>query len=426
MSATWLEGGIVVPVGDTTAPRPMDVLVRGGRIESVTTPGDAAPPADAERIDCSGRILLPGLVNAHFHPELHLLRGLLEELSLAEWRSCDRLQRSLDALDDPTAEPLQRAAVRAALAECALAGATRVACYGVSPRIEHMAAEAMAELGLTGWVTIRDAAFAPVETGVVPHMYRLHAEEKLDDVELRAAAAAHERGERIVMHVAETAERVRLARAHFGTTPIRLLARYGLLSPRMLLSHAVHIDDEEADLIAESGACVVSSPVAEAKLADGIAPIAGLHQRGVPIALGTDAAVCNNSCDVLLEARFLGLLQRLTGGANTLPAMSLLRFGTLDGARALGEDRPRGIVAGACADITTLDATALHMLPLVRADGISNVAAAIVFSGSGRDVTDVMTGGRWVVRDRKLLSLDAEELGQDLDRAAAELIRRTG
>ena len=104
MSAIRLEGGIVVPVEHSTPPRPMDVLIRGDRIESVTTPGDAAPPSDAERIDCTGRILLPGLVNAHFHPELHLLRGLMEDLSLGEWRSCDRLQRSLDALDDASAD----------------------------------------------------------------------------------------------------------------------------------------------------------------------------------------------------------------------------------------------------------------------------------------------------------------------------------
>lgn len=426
MSVTVLEGGLVVPLDGRTPPGTMDVVVRGTLIEAVAPPAALSLPADAVRIDCRGHIVAPALVNAHLHPDLHLLRGLVEDLSLHEWSGCDRLQRALAALDDPSAEPLQRAAVRAALAECALAGAAKVACYGVTPRVERIAAETMAELGLSGWVTIRDAAFAPVETGAAPHMYRLHAEEDLDDEELRAAAAAHERGERIVMHVAETRERVRLARDRFGTTPIRLLARYGLLSPRVLLSHAVHVDEEEMDLIAASDACVLSSPVAEAKLADGLAPILGLHERGVPIALGTDAAVCNNGCDVLLEARFLGLLQRLAAGAATFPAETLLRFATLDGARALGSVDPGGLSAGAPADIAILDATALHMLPLVSAAETSNVFAAMIFSGSGRDVTDVMAEGRWVVRRRRLVALDEARLGQDLDRAAAELIRRTG
>lgn len=426
MSAIALERGLVVSLDGSTRPETMDVVVRGSRIEAVAKPGTLGHAADTQRIDCSHRIVVPGLVNAHLHPDLHLLRGMIEDLSLHEWTGCAPLQRSLAALDDPSAEPLQRAAVRAALAECALAGASRVACYGVTPRIERIAAEVMTELGLAGWVTIRDASFPPVEPGPVPHMFRLHAEERLDDRELRAAAAAHERGEWIVMHVAETAERVRLARERFGVTPIRLLARYGLLSPRVLLSHAVHIDDEEADLIAAGGASVVSSPVAEAKLADGVAPIARLHARSVTIALGTDAAVCNNGCDVLLEARFLGLLQRLDGGPATLPAESLLGFATLGGARALGVVGPRGLVPGAAADITLLDATALHMLPLVRAADVSHLFAAIVFSGSARDVTDVMTDGRWVVRGRRLVALDVARLGEDLDRAAAELFRRTG
>lgn len=426
MSTTVLVGGLVVPLdGAGTNPGIMDLVVRDGRIESLG-PSGAAPPADAERVDCRGRVVMPGLVNAHLHPDLHLLRGMVEDLSLHEWESCERLQRSLVVLDGDDAEPLQRAAVRGALAECALAGVTRVACYGVTRRIERIAAEEMAALGLSGWVTIRDAAFPQLAEGEFPHMYRLHAEEVLYDEELRAAAAAHERGERLVMHVAETRERVAFALDRFGTTPIRLLARYGLLSPRVLLSHAIHVDDEEIALIAAAGAPVLASPVAEAKLADGLAPIAAMHDRGVRIALGTDAAVCNNSCDVLLEARFLGLLQRLSYGPATLPAGTLLRFATVDGAAALDSTASQGLSAGAPADIAVLDATAPHMLPLVHGAGESNLLAGIVFSGSGRDVTDVMAGGRWIVRSRRLVALDEDEIGEALAEAAAELIRRTG
>ena len=432
-----LEGALVVPLDRAgSPPGPFDVLVRDGRIVSLTprNPADAArttrsetsgPTADDDVIDCRGRIILPGLVNAHLHPELHLVRGLVEDLSLHEWPASVPLQRALDALDDPTTAPIQRLAVRAALAECALAGATSVVCYGVSPRIEDIAAEELAALGLGGWVTIRDVDFTERERGARPHMYRIHAEEALGDAELRAAAAAHERGEWLVMHVAETRERVALARQMFGTTPIRLLARYGLLSPRVLLSHAVYADDEELDLIAEAGAPVLASPVAEAKLADGLAPVAAMHRRGIPIALGTDAAVCNNSCDLLLEARMLGLLQRLGSGAATLPAETLLRFATVGGAAVLDSAAAAGLAPGAPADLIVLDATAPHMLPLVHRPELSNLLANIVFGGTGRDVTDVMVEGRWVVRNRRLLTGDVERIGADLVCAAEELIERT-
>ena len=427
MSTLLLEGGLVVPLdGARTRPAPMDVLVRAGRIEALLhREADRTRPADAEIVDCRGRIVLPGLVNAHLHPELHLLRGMLEDLSLHEWPGCLPLQRSLEVLDGPAGEPLQRAAVRAALAECALAGATQVVCYGVSCRIERIAAEELAALGLHGWVTIRDAAFAPAESSR-PHMYRLHAEEALTETELTSASEAHARGEWIVMHVAETRERVELARERFGTTPIRLLARYGLLSPRVLLSHAVHVDDEEIDLIAAARAPVLASPVAEAKLADGLAPVDAMHRRGVRVALGTDAAVCNNTCDLLLEARTLGLLQRLSSGAGALPAETLLRFATVDGAAALEHPAAAGLAPGAPADIVMLDAAAPHMLPLVHRGAGSNLFASIVFSGSGRDVTDVMVQGRWVVRERRLVPADGTAIAAGLQAAAEELLDRTG
>ena len=399
--------------------------MRDGRIEALLHEDAARPTPDAEIVDCRGRIVIPGLVNAHLHPDLHLLRGLMEDLGLHEWPECQPLQRSLQALDRADAEPLQRAAVRAALAECALAGQTTIACYGVTPNVDRIAAEELDAFGMRGWVTVRDADFTPVDGFAVPHMYRLHAEEALTVPELEAAAAAHERGEWIVMHVAETRERVAIARAAFGATPIRLLARYGLLSPRVLLSHAVHVDDEELALIADAGAPVVSSPVAEAKLADGLAPVAAMAERGIPIALGTDAAVCNNSSDLLLEARMLGLLQRLDRGAATLPAGTLLGYATTGGAAVLGSPAAAGLAPGAPADLAVLDAAAPHMLPVLHGPRASNLLAGIVFSGTGRDVTDLMVGGRWVVRDRRLVAQDAERIGAELTHAAEELIRRT-
>ena len=146
---------------------------------------------------------------------------------------------------------------------------------------------------------------------------------------------------------------------------------------------------------------------------------------GVRIGLGTDAAVCNNACDLLLEARMLGLLQRLGNGAATLPAGTLLRMATVDGAGILGAPSAAGIAPGAPADLVVLDAAAPHMLPLVERPGWSNVLPGIVFSATGRDVTDVMAEGRWVVRDRALVGGNGAAIGAALSEAADELIRRT-
>src|SRR5690606_7201909 len=110
-----------------------------------------------------------------------------------------------------------------------------------------------------------------------------------------------------------------LVRERFGTTTVRLLEEYGLLSPRMLLSHAIHVDEEERALLRERGVAIVSSPTAEMKLSDGIAPIVDYVDRGLAVALGTDCAVCNNGNDLFLEMRQLGLVQKLRYGADALP-----------------------------------------------------------------------------------------------------------
>lgn len=425
-----LLGPLVLSMDDRVGDGRRDVLLLDGRIEAVQPPGSELPD-DAERVDCSGRILLPGLVNAHLHPELILLKGMMEGLDLHEWVGSSLLNRALELLDSPDGRPLQRAATRAALAECLLGGQTCVVTYGVTDGMERICADTLAELGLRGRVTVRDASFAPITDGLgVPHMYRIHAEETLTEEELGRAAAAHERGDWLVMHAAETRHRRRMARERFGMATIHLLHERGLLSPRVLLSHAVFLDDREREHIVRAGAPVLASPSAEMKLADGVAPVTRLHEAGAVVALGTDAAVCNNGSDMLLEARQLGLLQRLHFGVDALPAPTLLRMATIAGAAAIGEsDRFGRVAPGMAADLTLLDAGSMRLQPLVEdgataGNGATNVAANVVFAATAQDVTDVVIGGEWKVREREPVAFDIDAVVRDLTSAGWELLER--
>jgi 5-methylthioadenosine/S-adenosylhomocysteine deaminase len=391
----------------------------------------------ARRVSCRDRILMPGLINAHLHPELHVLKGELEERSLHDWHGAQRFNAAVDFLGTEDGAPLQATAIRAALAEAVLGGTTCVGTYGVSMYSEARCEAALHELGIRGTVTLRDRRFEPVPGAAggtawdrpTPAMYRLHAEERLDTAELEAAARAHQRGERIVMHAAETEHRLHLVRQRFGTTTIRLLERYGLLSPRVLLSHAVFVDDEEIELIARSGTAVVVSPAAEMKLADGIPPVQAMHRRGVTVALGTDAAVCNNGTDMFLEMRLLGMSQKLRYGADAAPAEQILLMATRAGAAALGAAGRFGAVApGLAADVILVDTRNPRLQPLLVDDEQPNIAANLVYAATGTDVTDVMVGGRWIVRRRRLLTTDARRLWVDLAQAArtmhARLLRK--
>jgi 5-methylthioadenosine/S-adenosylhomocysteine deaminase len=371
------------------------------------------------------RILLPGLVNAHLHPDLHVLKGELEQLDLHDWRAAARFNAAVDLLGTPDGAAIRQASIMTSLAEAALSGATCVATYGVSDGADAACEEALAAIGLRGTVTIRANDFAPRHDGgnawdrPVPSHYRLHAEEALFEQELQDAAAALRRGERLVMHAAETRERIRIVRERFGTTTIRLLERHGLLTPALLLSHAIHIDEHEVGLIARGGASVVVSPAAEMKLGDGTPPVQDLHAHGVTVALGTDAAVCNNATDMFLEMRMLGLSQKLRYGADSTPAEQILRMATRSGAAALGgADRFGHIAEGMAADLVLVDIDNPRLQPLVVAGDHENVAANLVYAATGSDVTDVMVDGRWIVRRRVLQTIDGRSLWRETQRAA--------
>lgn len=425
---TLLEGGLVVTCDEALHTGPYTVAVEGASIVAVDDPAELPERfPDAERIDCRGRILIPGLVNAHLHPELQILKGAVEERSLHGWDEADHFDGALAVLDSDAGRDLQRAAIRASLADCLLTGTTAVGVYGITRGANEIAWEELASFGMRGEITVRDLQFASLGADGPPHRFRVHAEEALTDEELRGAAAALARGDRLVMHAAETAHRLHLAVEQFGTTTIRLLGRYGLLSPRTLLSHAVHVDAEEREMLARTGTPVVSSPSAELKLADGVGPVGDLVARGAVVALGTDAAVCNNSNDMFVEMRQLGLVQKLRHGAGALPAEQILRIATRGGAVALGLESTGALATGWAADMVLMDATSLRLQPLVHRPEFSNVAANLVYAATGEDVTDVMIGGRWRVRDRRLTTPDGAGLPailEELKRAAADLYDR--
>lgn len=426
-SGVLLEGAFVLTLDAADTSGWLSVAVEGEEIAAIGEPDSLRRQHPGlERIDCSDRLLMPGLVNAHLHPELHLLKGALEELDLHAWEDAVHFDRALVLLSSPEGQALQLAGIRAALADCLLTGTTRVATYGVTVGSDEIAAMVMREFGLRGHVTVRDVEFRPVTVdSPVPRIYRLHAEEALTVAELEAAARAHARGERLIMHAAETEERIRLVRERFGTSTVRLLEQYGLLTTRMLLSHAIYLDEEERELLARREVPVISSPVAETKLADGIAPIVDYVKLGLTVALGTDCAVCNNSNDLFLEMRQLGLVQKLRYGADAMPAEQILRMATHGGVRALtGAPDGGSLVAGGAADLILIDLSNPRLQPLVHREGFSNLAANLVYAATGQDVTDVMIAGDWVVRRRRLLCADQESIWAEVARAANELYDR--
>lgn len=421
-----LDDAYILTLNDRSEQGWLSIAIDGDRIAAIGTAASLASEfPDAQHSSLAGRVIMPGLINAHYHPELIALKGIVEELDLHAWPDHDHLEPALALLSRPENRQLLHAAIRASIADVVLSGTTSVATYGVTSGADEVSVEVIRELGLRGQITIRDVAFEAVATlPDIPHMFRLHAEEGLTAAELHAAASALTRGERLVMHAAETEHRLQLCIRQFGTSTIRLLHRYQLLSPRTLLSHAIYVDAEERALLARHQVPVVTSPTAEMKLSDGVAPIVEYLADGITVALGTDCAICNNSNDMFLEMRQLGLVQKLRYGAHSISAEQILLTATLGGARALGLNEVGTLRAGWSADLTVVDTRNPRLQPMVAWGEYTNVAANIVFAATGQDVTDVMVAGRWLVRDRQLQTAHADSIWNELESAAGQIHRQ--
>jgi 5-methylthioadenosine/S-adenosylhomocysteine deaminase len=209
----------------------------------------------------------------------------------------------------------------------------------------------------------------------------------------------------LIIHLSETHQEVMDCVARYGATPVGHLHHLGLLSKRLVADHAVALSAEDMELLAASGAGVAHCPESNMKLASGIAPVAELVSRGVPVGLGTDGCASNNNLDLLQEVDTAAKLQKVRHlDPTALPAGTALEMATRGSARVLGLEGEVGALApGLKADLVVIDLDQPHLTPLY--DPYSH----LVYAVRGADVQTVIVNGRLVVQDRQILTFDLEE-----------------
>ena len=400
-----------------------------GRI-ALVGPRDGAPRADDVRV-LGDAALLPGLVNAHTHLELTVMRGFLEELPFVEWiGTLTRARR--DVLDDAALLDAARLGIREGL----LAGVTTFADTGFSGTPMRALVESGARgvvfqevfgpapgqraeslAGLQAAVArLREIETPLVRVGVSPHaVYSVH-----EDLIVDVCAWAVAEGLPIAMHLAESREEMeflREARGPFAEShrargidvvrrshsPVHLLVELGVTTvARPLLIHCVQLDESDVHFVARDGCPVAHCPASNAKLGHGTAPLVELLAAGAVVGLGSDSVASNNRMDLLDEARLAVLAQRARlRRHDALSAAAALELATLGGARALGLDgRVGSLEVGKDADLAAF--------PLDEPRGIAagDVAGALVFSLAGRPASLVAVAGRELVRDGRVLAPD--------------------
>jgi 5-methylthioadenosine/S-adenosylhomocysteine deaminase len=397
------------------------VAIRGDTIVAVGPRAELEERFDAaRRIDAQGKIVLPGLINGHTHAAMVLLRGIADDLALNDW-----LQKYIfPAEARNVTEDFVLWGTRLGVLEMLRGGITT---YVDMYYFEDAVARVSKEAGMRGVLgeTIIDfpapdnksvpQALAYTEdflkrwkgdplvvAAIAPHSIYTCSEKTLQD----SAALARKYGAPILIHVAEASFEAELSRAKHGMSPVAYLENIGVLGPDMVAAHCIWVDGNDMRLLARREVGCVHNPASNMKLASGVMPVVDLLAAGVRLGLGTDGAASNNDLDEIADMRLAGLLQKSArGDPRALPAQQVVEMATIGGARALHLEKEIGsLEAGKKADLILISVAQAHATPLY------NVYSQLVYALQASDVETVVIAGRPVMENRRMLTLNEDEI----------------
>jgi cytosine/adenosine deaminase-related metal-dependent hydrolase len=428
------------------------VVVDGDKIVAVGKSKDVAEQyPQKRRINCDGKVLMPGLIDTHVHTAQAMLRGCADDLGLLDWliKRVWVLQGSYTEVDgrasaglcmlemiksgttsfiecmlaerygfDGVAEVVVQSGMRAAIGKIVM----DLPSYAEAEGVMH---PGMVEDGETSihntliayekWHGAADGRiqvwFGPrTPGGVTPGLY--------DQI----SALAKERDMGITVHLSEVREDLDYAQSEGFRSPIAFAQAHGLLGPRSVLAHCVWTDEQDWELMAETGTHVTHNPASNSKCASGIAPVHGMLEAGVNVTLGCDGGPSNNTYDMIRDLRMVSYLANLRDEDPTVvPAEAVLEIATIHGAKALGlEDEIGSIEVGKKADFILINMDAPHLTPAW--DPVST----IVYAAHGTDVDSVVIDGKLVMESRQVLTLDEDAILEDVRKRYTEVGARAG
>jgi len=374
----------------------------------------------ASVVDLADHILMPGLVNAHGHAAMSLLRGYADDLPLQPWLEehiwpVEARVLSAEFVADGT---------NLAMAEMIKTGTT---CFADMYFFADTVAEQVQRSGMRSQIGFTVFDF-PTAGGKDPDDYihkglqlrdsykgdglikiacAPHAPYTVGDETLRRIATyANELDMAVHIHCHETAQEVADSLKLYGNRPLQRLDDLGVLLPQTQLVHMTQIDDNDIRLIQDNNCHVVHCPESNLKLASGFCPVGKLIDAGINVAIGTDGAASNNDLDLFGELKTAGLLAKaVANDASVLDAHAALRMATINGAKALGwDDQIGSLEVGKSADMIAVEISSLSQKPLY------NPASQLVYSNAGSQVTHSWVAGKALLRERSLVTLDEENL----------------
>ncbi|HEY4739616.1 MAG TPA: amidohydrolase [Candidatus Acidoferrales bacterium] len=399
------------------------VAIRGDAIVGVGPRQEVESRYDAARtINAQGKIVMPGLINSHAHAAMSLFRGLADDLSLDDW-----LRKFIfPAEARNVTEDFAAWGTKLSLLEMLRGGITT---YADMYYFEDAVARVTKEAGMRGVLgeTIIDFPAPDNKTldqaysysqkfldhwksdplivaAVAPHSIYTCSEKTLED----SAALSRKNTAPILIHIAEAPFELEQSREKHGLTPVAYLGRIGVLGPDVLGAHCIAVNSADIAMLAHFGVGCSHNPSSNMKTAAGVMPVIEMLAGGVPVGLATDGAASNNNQDLFEEMDLAAKLQKISRmDPRALPAAQVVEMATIGGARALHlEKRIGSLEAGKQADLIIVDTSAPHATPMY------SVYSELVFALKATDVRTVLIAGRVIMDERKMLTLNEDEILQ--------------
>lgn len=442
---TLLKNAIVLTMDDDYQIfEPGAVAVHGENIIAVGfEPRLVQDYPDAEVIDCGGKVLMPGLINAHTHVPMTLLRGLADDLRLDVWL----LGYMMPVEREFVSPDFVQLGTKLACGEMIRSGITSFADMYY---FEEDVAKATAASGLRAVCSQSILKFPTPDARsyeeslayareyiqrwknhplIVPSIAPHAVYTTTEDILRSCAEIAVEYDVPLHIHISETSFEVENIRREQGMPVVPYVKKMNLLDAKVLAAHCVHLDDGEMRTFQHYNTGVAHNPSSNMKLASGIAPIKRMLDLGLNVGIGTDGPASNNDLDMFEEIRLASFLAKVSSGDPTaLPARQTLAMATRLGARAMHMGHLTGsLEPGKRADLILVDISALHNSPRFRRDSLG-AYAQVVYAAKAVDVSDVMVNGAWLMREHQLTTIDESELLREADEYARRidifLIRR--
>ena len=390
--------------------------VRGSKIAFVGPFKKSLQLRSKKFIHAPGKVLMPGLINAHTHLAMTLFRGLEDDVPLKTWL----FERIFPLEAEFVSVPFVKTGTELAALECIRFGTTTVADGYFYPRTSIQVWEAAGLRGIFSQSMMtfpipEDKTLGPdrfsrflklrkeysnherIEISIAPHSPYTCDDELLK----KTAEIARETKCLVHIHLAESPMEMTDSKLKHGLTPTAHLQSLGLLGPRTLCAHAIHVTEADRKILKETGARVVHNPDSNLKLGSGIAPISEYLRDGIPVALGSDGSASNNDLSLFGAMDLATKVQKLVHGDNSgMQAAQALWMATRGGAEALGMgDRIGSLEVGKCADFILIDFDFPHLQP------VYDPASHLVFAAQGLEVDTVFCHGRPLLKDKKFVTI---------------------